>query len=221
VVVLLPNHLKVRKNMAFRHELQVAPKFLRILALVAIGGCIGLMLGNIVGSIVVPGHDWIADTVSDLAAGRYEIIQDFALYTFAATLLALGLASAHLHDGEGRWTGLTLSLVALAAIVTIIAARNEYGDRDSDGVEIHIYLVYLLGALFAAVFALMAMEGKRIGRGLTVVSWICLGLWAIGAPIFFILPTDWDGAWERGLGIIALVWSAVYANALLRLAKAS
>lgn len=197
-----------------KQEIKVATGFLRSLAVVVLVGCISLVVGNIAGSIIVPGHDWVADTVSDLAAGRYEIIQDVSLYGFAAALLALGLASSHIHDGEVNWTALTVSLVLLAVAVTIIAARNEYGDSDEEGVVIHIYIVYALGALFAAVFALMAVEGRRFGRGIVVVSWICLCLWALGAPIFFILPTEWDGFWERLLGVITIVWSLAYAHAL-------
>ena len=49
----------------------------------ALGGLLAIV-GNIAGSIVVPGHDFVADTISDLGAGRYEWIQDFALYGFAA-----------------------------------------------------------------------------------------------------------------------------------------
>jgi hypothetical protein len=194
----------------------IAAGFIRTLSLIAVLGCLSLLLGNVVGSIVVPNHDWVADTVSDLAAGRFEIIQDVALYGFAAALLALALASAHIHPCEGSWSALVYGLVLLAVIVTVIGARNEYGDGDSGGLVIHIYLVYALGALFAGVFALMAVEGGRFSLPMQEISWICLALWAVGAPIFFILPTAFDGAWERGLGVITLVWNLCYAAALWR-----
>lgn len=182
-------------------------------------GAIGLVGGNIAGSIVVPNHDFVADTVSDLAAGRYEIIQDVSLYGFAISLISLGLASAHVHNGITRWSIMTFGLVLLALCVVIIGARNEYGDGDNDGIVIHIYIVYALGILFTAVFALMALEGGRIAGYLRTVSWWCLALWIVGAPIFFIMPTGWDGLWERGLGVICVVWAIVYAVALRQFAR--
>lgn len=199
----------------------LAPGFMRTLVWLTIIGSIGLIGGNIVGSIVVPNHDFVADTVSDLAAGRYEIIQDVSLYGFAVSLIALGLASSHVHSGVTRWSLLTFALVLLALCVVIIGARNEYGDGDNEGIVIHIYIVYALGILFTAVFALMALEGGRIAGFLSTVSWGCLALWSIAAPIFFILPTEWDGLWERALGVITVVWAITYAIALRQFAQAN
>ncbi|MBD3664415.1 DUF998 domain-containing protein [Sulfitobacter aestuariivivens] len=196
----------------------LAPGFLRLLAVVAVVGAVLAVAGNIVGSIVVPGHDFVADTISDLGAGRFEIIQDVALYGFAAALCALSLGAAHLHNGATRWSGLTLALILLAVCVIIIGARNEYGDGDNEGVVIHVYVVYALGALFAAVFALLALESPRFGDWLGWSSWTCFGLWIVGAPVFFMLPTEWDGLWERGLGLICVVWSILFGVALWRFA---
>lgn len=185
----------------------LATGFLGLLVWIAVLGSIGLIAGNLIGSIVVPNHDFVADTVSDLAAGRYEIIQDVALYGFAASLFALALAAAHIHNGFSRWSILTVILVLLAVCVVIIGARNEYGDGDNAGVVIHIYIVYALGFLFAVAFGIMALDGGRIADYLPRLSWGCLILWLIGAPVFFFLPTAWDGLWERGLGVICVVWT--------------
>ena len=130
----------------------VTPRFVFGLAMIAFAGCAALVLGNIIGSVVVPGHDWIADTVSDLGAGRYEIIQDVSLYGYAGALIAVAIAASHLHSGTWLWSGMIHALLWLALCVTIIAARNEYGDGDSDGVVIHTYVVYVLGFLFAGLF---------------------------------------------------------------------
>lgn len=193
------------------------PLLMRTTGIVAILGTIALIVGNIVGSIVVPGHDWVADTVSDLAAGRYEIIQDVSLYGFAAALLALSHAAAHLHLGGKAWNGVILGLVLLALCVVVIAARNEYGDGDNEGIVVHIYVVYALGALFAAVFVMAGFSGARLG--LTTMSRICAILWCLGAPVFFVLPTEWDGAYERGLGAITATWVAFFGWQLVRLSR--
>ena len=192
----------------------LAPGFIGCLVWITILGAASLLLGNVIGSIVVPGHDFVADTVSDLAAGKYEIIQDVALYGFAAALMALALGAATLHSGETRWSLLIGALALLAACVVIIGARNEYGDNDNDGVVIHIYVVYGIGALFAGCFLIGGLAGGRIAGFLPAVSWGCLVLWAVGAPVFFFLPTEWDGLWERGLGVICVVWVVSFAWAM-------
>lgn len=69
-----------------------------------VAGVIAATLSNIVGSVLVPDYDWIADTISHLAAGRWEIIQDVGLYAYAASLIAGALGTAHLHQQTRRWT---------------------------------------------------------------------------------------------------------------------
>jgi hypothetical protein len=200
-------------------ETALVPRFVAILAAIAVAGAAALVIGNVVGSVIVPQYDWVADTVSDLSAGRYEIVQDVTLYAYAGSLVALAVAAAHLHTGSGRWSAAIFVLLALALCVTIIAARNEFGDGDSDGVEIHIYVVYVLGALFAALFVLAALEAGPLSGSLRWTSWICAVLWICGAPVFFFMPTGWDGLYERGLGLITIVWVLVLAAHLIRRAR--
>ena len=113
----------------------------------------------------------------------------------------------------------TATVVLLAVCVVIIGARNEYGDSDNEGVVIHIYLVYALGGLFFAAFLIGGLSGRRVASSLPGVSWACLALWTVGAPTFFFLPTGWDGLWERGLGVICVVWCTVFALALRQFAQ--
>jgi len=196
-----------------------SPHLLILLALIGVLGGVVLVAGNIIGSIVVPGHDWVSDTVSDLAAGRYEIIQDVALYGYAGTLFALGLATAHLHGGSWRWSALTLVLVLIAVFVVIIGARNEYGDGDSDGIVIHIYVVYAMGVAFVICFVLAALLYETTAAWFSNASWAAASLWIVGAPVFFMMPTTYDGAWERGLGVVSMLWTTAYAWLLWRMAR--
>lgn len=192
----------------------LVPEFISVHVWVAVIGALALVAGNIIGSIIVPGHDWIADTVSDLAAGKYEIIQDVTLYAFAGTLIALSLGASHLHDGSRAWSFLVYALVLLALCVTIIAARNEYGDGDNDGIVVHIYIVYALGALFITVFGILGFRGQRFGRGVILTSRVSAIIWIVGTPVFFNLPTSVDGAFERFLGVVAVIWCIVFALAM-------
>ncbi|MFP7569611.1 DUF998 domain-containing protein [Marivita sp. S2033] len=187
--------------------------------LIALMGSLALILGNVIGSIVVPGHDWVADTVSDLAAGRYEIIQDVALYGYAGALFACAIGAAHHHKDGTRWNLGIGCLAILTVCVVVIGARNEYGDNDSEGIVIHIYVVYALGVLFAALFFLMARGMANIGIWYARFSYGCAILWVIGAPVFFIMPTGYDGIYERGLGVLTVAWVTVFAWMLISIAR--
>lgn len=186
------------------HDVDAERPYL-LIALGGLGiiGICSLIIGTIAAQMVVPGHDWIADTISDLGAGQSEIVMDLALYGFAAGLMATALAAAHAHLGGVFWSVGTLSLAILAGLVVVVGARNEYGDGDSDGIVIHIYLVYGLGVLFLTAPLCMAsgiardhVRSSRVLVGLAV-------LWAVVAPIFLLSPNWIDGLVERILGLVA------------------
>ncbi|WP_069300676.1 DUF998 domain-containing protein [Neptunicoccus sediminis] len=181
------------------------PRFLIGLGAFAIFGCAVLGLSILVADFVVPDHDWIADTISDLGAGKYEFIVDIGIYAFAAALIAIALLSAHVHLGGWGWSLGSAGFALLGLIVFLIGARNEYGDSDKDGVVIHIYLVYVLGALMTLIPLLMAKGAYRAGRFYGVMLIGVAVVWTISAPVFFFLPTGIDGIYERYLGLIAIV----------------
>jgi hypothetical membrane protein len=179
------------------------PYLLKTLAVVGILGCLVLVAGMFAAQSVVPNYHWVSDTISDLAAGEWEIVMDVALYGFATGLFAVSLAAAHAHLGGPGWSIGVLSFAVLAALVIVVGARNEYGDDDNDGVVIHIYLVYGIGALFTLAPLCMA---RAAGEHYAWAQRVLIGLalvWAILCPIFLLVPTGVDGLLERALGLIA------------------
>jgi Protein of unknown function (DUF998) len=193
-----------------------------LLVLAAIGflGCVALIAGTLVAQAFVPDYDWVRDTISDLAAGEWEIVMDLALYGFAAGLVATSLAAAHAHLGGGGWSVGVLALAVVAALVIVVAARNEYGDRDSEGVVIHGYLVYGLGALFLLTPLCMARGFGSAERWSRPVLLVLAALWAIIAPVFLLAPTHIDGLLERALGLIACAMICTMCTVFLRRALA-
>lgn len=160
-----------------------------------------MIVGMFIDQAFVPGYNWVSDTISDFAAGELEIVTDVALYGFASGLFAVPLAAAHAHLGTIGWSVGIFCLAVLAALVVIIGARNEYGDNDNEGVFIHIYLVYGLGALFT--LAPLGMAGAlRSEHRWTRNALIGLAsAWAILCPIFLLAATSIDGLLERVLGL--------------------
>ncbi|HEY9039517.1 MAG TPA: DUF998 domain-containing protein [Roseovarius sp.] len=192
------------------------PWLLISFGVIGVLGCAALIVGTAVAAAVVPGHDWIADTISDLAAGRYEIIMDVALYGFAAGLMTTALAASHAHMGAAGWSVGIVSLAILAVLVTVIAARNEYGDKDNEGVVIHMYLVYALGALFLLTCAVMQAGLRASGHNIAAAALIGLGAtWAIISAIFLMSATSVDGLIERILGLVACAILMVFCTVFL------
>ena len=181
------------------------PGLIRLLSLVAAFGCAALALSIVIGGIVVPDHDWIADTISDLGAGRYEFIVDIGLYAFSAGLIALAVLAAHCHMGDWDWSVGIVALIVFGLLVFLIGARNEYGDDDSDGWVIHIYLVFGLGIAMTVICFAMA---RGAARAAPIYARLLIGTgiaWTLAAPVFFFLPTGMDGLYERMLGGISFV----------------
>lgn len=197
-------------------KVQEHPQLLIALGWCAILGCIAFAGSVLIADFVVPEHDWIADTISDLGAGRYEFIADIGLYAFSAALISVALLAAHVHLGGKGWSVGIVGLALLGLIVFLVGARNEYGDNDSEGVVIHIYLVYALGLLMAVIPWSMSNGASRAdahyGRILVSIS----ALWTISAPIFFLLPDGIDGIYERYLGLIAIIFVLSLATLFIR-----
>lgn len=177
----------------------------------AIVGCVIFVVSILIADFVVPDHDWIADTISDLGAGQYEFIVDIGIYAFSASLISIALLAAHVHMGGWRWSAGILAFALLGLITFLVGARNEYGDNDSEGVVIHIYLVYALGALFFASPLLMAHGAGRASRRYKYTLAALAIVWALSAPVFFMLPDGVDGLYERYLGVIAMAIVVTFA----------
>ncbi len=197
-------------------KVQERPEIIIALGWYAIIGCIVFATTILIADFIVPDHDWIADTISDLGAGKYEFIVDIGLYAFSASLISIALLAAHVHLGNWGWSFGIIGFAVLGLIVFLVGARNEYGDNDNEGVVIHIYLVYALGLLMALLPWAMAQGARRVGQpygrllvGLSI-------LWTISAPFFFILPDSIDGIYERYLGLISIATVITLAWLFLR-----
>lgn len=196
-----------------------APQLMVCLAVYAIIGCVALASSILEADFVVPNHDWIADTISDLGAGRYEFIVDIGIYVFSGSLIALALLSSHQHLGDWRWSSRVVGLALLGLIVFLVGARNEDGDNDSEGVVIHVYLVYALGVLFTVIPLLMANGARKVSAFIGVCLVMLAIAWALFAPIFFFLTDTIDGIYERFVGLIAMAIIIVFALLFLRRAR--
>jgi hypothetical protein len=108
------------------------------------------------------------------------------------------------------------ALVATALCFLILAAWNEYGDKDPGGLVIHPYVAGVLGVAIAVVlwFAPSPSQPDKLSkltRGLAIV-------WIIGAGTLDLVPDAIQGLQERILMVLIIVAVAVSAWRLMRLA---
>ncbi len=200
-------------------EVGEQPALMRTLSFFAVFGCLALAGSILIADFVVPNHDWIADTISDLGAGRYEFIVDIGRYSFSAALIGLAVLAAHVHLGKWDWSVGIIALVIFGLLVFLIGARNEYGDNDSDGWVIHIYLVYALGVTMTVACFSLARGAARASshyRNILITTGV---LWVVSAPVFFFLPTEVDGIYERYLGAVSFVLVLTLAHLFCQRAK--
>ncbi len=193
-----------------------SPFLVRVLGWYAITGCTVFAISILIADFVVPDHNWIADTISDLGAGKYEFIVDIGIYAFSASLVSIALLASHVHLGDQRWSIGVVGFAMLGLIVFLVGARNEYGDADHDGVVIHIYLVYAIGLLMTALPLLMANGAGRVSQKYRRFLFGVSIVWTLSAPVFFFLPDGIDGIYERYLGLIAMCAVCVLAMMFIR-----
>lgn len=165
-----------------------------------------MLAADLIGTIVVDKHNPISETISALALGKYAWIQDVGLDLFAAALLACAIGLYSLKLGGFRWKLGTALLGLLCVNVLLIAEYNQYANRDSIGSTIHLYLVCILGIAFALLTFLLAPGLRKVGlKWHRFTLWIAI-LWTVLAPFFFLIPTGWDGAYERFVALIMVTW---------------
>lgn len=179
---------------------------MRVAGALALVGCAAAVVANIVGSVVVDGHDWVRDTISYLAEGPHGWIQDTGLVLFAAGLVAAGVGLWLLDLGGWGWRIGVLCLVLMGADVVLIALYEAYGERTPDGVVIHSQAVWALGAFFALGLLLLAGGLGRVGPGWRRFTIGIAIAWIVLAPPFFMIPTGFDGLYERTLALIVIAW---------------
>lgn len=181
-------------------------------SLLLISGVIGLLgsfavvAANIIGILLVERHNPISETISKLAIGDYAWVQDLGLDLFAISLFAIAIGLFKWSVGGWRWKTSAFLLVLLCFDIVVIAEHNQYAGQANPGATVHLYAVYVLGLLVALASLLLGFDLRRISRnwsrfsiGLSIV-WIVLG------PIFFAVPTSWDGAYERFVALIMVTW---------------
>jgi len=205
-----PHRTEGAANAAPTARQQLDGAKLRLIGLAGAGGCAAALVADIVGILVHPHFNARRRTISDLAAGENAWISDLGLYALAIGLAFIAWGLWRLTDEARRrgiaWRGGAVALGLAAVCIAVIAGYSEYGDGDTGGITIHMEVVYTLAALFFLAPLLLAKGLTPFGHVWRNASFAFAGLWLVLAPPFLIMPTAWDGLYERLLALLLIAW---------------
>ena len=180
--------------------------FDRAAAAVAVLGVVAVIAANLVVAWLHPTTGLIADTISNLAAGRYHWWLDAALALLRLGIVLLAFALWDMKLDAWRWKLGVLCIGLVGFGVAVIALWNEYGDGEPGGVTVHFEVVIAMGLLFTVGTVLLSLGLSRIGTfwsGLSVLTgvlWLAFGAW------FFFSDDGWDGLIERVAAAMLVLW---------------
>ena len=197
-------------------ENRSSDKLLVICGAIGILGCFSVIIANLIGIIVVEKHNPISETISALAITKYAWIQDTGLDLYALAMFACAIGMFAWNLGNWRWKTSSVLLVLLGIDVILIAEHNQYAGREGVGASIHIQCVYALALLFAAITLLASFGLRKVSRNWYRYSMGTGIVWIVLAPIFFFVPTNIDGAYERFISLITISWVAAISWLLIK-----
>jgi hypothetical protein len=196
-------------------------RFFEFCGVLGLFGCIASVATDIAGVVVNPNKDFVHDTISSLAAGRYDWIQDIGLAWIAIGMIAVGFALYRWRLGGLAWKLGSGLLTALAVTILLITVREKYAKLIPHGLVIHQSLVYTTGIVFACIALLTARGFMRVKRRWMHFSVVTAGVWIVAAPLLAIIPDKWEGAYERSVALLMVLWLAVASYLLIHAAERS
>lgn len=154
-------------------------------------------------------HDFLSDTISDLARGPHKWIMDTGFYMNAAGLLALAIGAAHVHLGRAAWSLGLFCLSFLALVIVMLGLWDAFhtGPAAPDTLSVHTRLSYFLGPLYLAGPLLMARGARRVARIYAWLFVVSAALWAAFAVPYKLAPTSYDGVLEKIAVAATMLWT--------------
>ena len=176
----------------------------RLMGGITIAGCLVAIVADFTTAALSGRFNAMENTISNLAAGRYDWLADAGIYAFVIAVLSATIGLWRWRIDRLDWRIGTIALIALAGCITLIGAYEAYST--GDGPVIHYRLVYAIGALFPAAALLTAGQFYTMNTAVGIGLYALGGLFLVLGPGLFIVPTDIDGGFERVLAALMLGW---------------
>ncbi len=179
-------------------------------------GCVAGVGTDIAGVIISPQYGFVHDTISALAGGPFDWIQDIGLAWFSIGSFAVGIGLYRWKLGGIGWRIGSILLAVLAAAILVLTVHEQYSKLIPYGLVIHSSLVGTIGIVFALVSLCTAKGLKRVYQRSMYFGLSTAVLWIVAAPILTVVPDSWEGAYERSVALVMVLWLAVVSFLLIR-----
>ncbi|XBQ14918.1 MAG: DUF998 domain-containing protein [Oceanicaulis sp.] len=183
----------------------------------AVLGAVAGLSGDIITVRLNDQLNFVANTVSQGAAGPHSIWVDLGLTLEGLGLVAIAAGLHHWSLGRNPRFIAGCAVMALTGLsVVLLAWHNAYGDGEPGGFVFHKPLTLVIGLLFAAALGLLARELGELDTGYYRFSFIAAGAWLIAWPAFIVTPEAYNGAVERIAGFTLITWMVIAGRLLMR-----
>lgn len=193
-------------------------RLFRYAGIAVIAGCLFALFADILGILVYEDHNPVRQTISQLAHGKYAYIQDIGLLLFGLGILAAGTALYVWKPKSAKWQWGSILLIIMGVCVGVLAEFNDFAGEP--GTTIHIVLAVLIGILFAVCTFVLGMAFKKISKNWYAAS-IGIGTaFLLACSGFLFISKAYEGAYERGVALLVLLWFIIMGYHLTALDKA-
>lgn len=187
----------------------------RHINLYVLAACAISVATDLIMAVLMDRKSLLTSTISDLAAGDYDIAQDIGLCLVAVAITLTGLAVW--RTGKSGWRMIaSASLFGIAGpVIVFISLYEAYSKTDPDGPLLHYWAVGFIGLAISAALALLAW--KR-GDAHPVFRWgtalAALIFLAAGAATFGV-SNEIIGLVERFAAVSLVLWLISFHGAQL------
>jgi hypothetical protein len=188
----------------------------RVIGGLALASCAVVLLCDVTMWFLVEGYSPVSQTISELGAGPHQEVQDTGITIFAVGILILAGGLTLRGRSSKAAMAVRIAFVLLALDISAIALWNEYGDGDRGGLVLHRYFLIALYILVGIILLFAPAVTPDRTRGSKNLSRAAGIAWILGAPLFYVVPDSWNGAYERLLGILLVASVGIAAFRLFR-----
>jgi hypothetical protein len=155
--------------------------------------------------LMASGLNPVSSPISDLSRGDWAALHTLSLASFGMAHLTLAAGIRGLDSG--RLWALARVFLALAGAGLVFVGyfflSASPATLSAPGASAPLWIV---ASLTGVAMGAMQPGLSRRARALSIFSALCLGLWMWMVPVFFFVGDDWIGAYQRGVGLIYMIW---------------
>ena len=178
----------------------------RYIHLYSIVACLIAVTIDLSLAIFMDRQSLLTSTISDLAAGDFDLAQDIGLTLVAMAIALTALVIWKDTDSDRRLRIAAILLALTGPLIVLISLYEAYSKQDPDGPLIHYWAVGAIGLSISAALALIAWARSeahslfRWGTALAAIIFLSAGAATFGVSNEII------GLVERFAAVALVLW---------------